>query len=74
MVIGDAVVLLLAFIFIIYEMTAGFTDMYMPGILIMLVVYVFCLLILYYSLFVMRKKQFIKAVNKAYPELKGYFK
>lgn len=71
--IGDAVVLLIAFIFIVYEMTVGFTDMYLLGILIMLGCFVICLLMLYYSLFAMRRKQFIKAVNKAYLELKGYF-
>ncbi len=67
--IADAVVLFLAFGFIVYQMTEGFKDMIKEGIIFFIVLYSICMLILYWSLFKARKNQFLKAVKKAYPEL-----
>ncbi len=65
----DAILLLVFFGFMIYQMTSGFTDMVAEALTIMGVCFVICMLMLYYSLFHIRKRQFRKLIKKAYPQL-----
>ena len=70
----DAVTVLIAFGLLGYTMVKDDSELLDSAICVCSIGYVICMAILYRSLFKKRKKQFLKAVKKGYPELVEKYK